>query len=123
MNTKCVAGIAILTIFLFMGCSGNYAHLRNLSDSESKAIQKKLLDNWPDYDIRYRSAVLFYSPKNDDRKVLLGGKRGWWWVTIKDQDSWTEFVNTNMTSQGDFRPPVAEYPMTGVREIWGPDNC
>ena len=53
---------------------------------------------------------------------MLGGKRGWWWHTIKDQETWTEFVKENMTSQGNFRPVGAEYSMTGVREIWGPDN-
>jgi hypothetical protein len=104
-----------------MGCSGTKGKLKTQSESESKVTQQKLMDNWSDYDIRYRNAVLVFDPKNDDRKILLGGKRGWWWTTIEDQESWTEFVNTNMTSQGDFRL-TAQYPMTGVREIWGPDD-
>jgi hypothetical protein len=53
---------------------------------------------------------------------LLGGKKGWWWWTIKDQESWTELVKENTTSQGDISPVGADYSMTGVREIWGPDS-
>jgi len=122
MNTKRLAGIVILFLIFIMGCSGTNGKLKTQSESESKVTHQELIDNWSDYDIRYRNAVLVFAPKIDDRKILLGGKRGWWWVTIEDQESWTEFVNANMTSQGDFRPPVAAYPMTGVREIWGPDN-
>ena len=114
--------ILLIAFAFIMGCSGTSGTLKTQSESKSKVTQQKLMDNWSDYDIRYRNAVLVFAPKNDDRKILLGGKKGWWWVTIEDQESWTEFVNTNMTSQGDFRPPVASYPMTGVREIWGPDN-
>ncbi len=33
-----------------------------------------------------------------------------------------EFVKANMTSQGNFRPVGADYSMTGVIEVWGPDN-
>ena len=122
MSTKRLTGITILTLFLFMGCSGTNGKLKTQSESESRVTQQELIDNWSDYYIRYRQAVLVFDPKNDDRKILLGGKRGWWWTTIEDQESWTEFVNTNMTSQGDFRWFAATYPMTGVREIWGPDN-
>jgi len=122
MNTKRLAGIVILILIFIMGCSGTKGKLKTQSESESKVTQQKLIKNWSDYYIRYRQAVLVFDPKNDNRKILLGGKRGWWWTTIEDQESWTEFVNTNMTSQGDFRPLVAAYPMTGVREIWGPDN-
>ena len=122
MNSKKLAGIVILILIYFLGCLGPSGKLKTQSESESKATQQKLIDNWSDYYIRYRLAVLVFDPKNDDRKILLGGKRGWWWTTIEDQESWTEFVNTNMTSQGDFRWFAATYPMTGVREIWGPDN-
>ena len=122
MNTKRLAGIVILFLIFIMGCSGTNGKLKTQSESESKVTQQELINNWSDYDIRYRNAVLVFAPKIDDRKILLGGKRGWWWTTIEDQESWTEFVNTNMTSQGDFRWLAAKYPMTGVREIWGPDN-
>ena len=122
MNAIRFAGIVILIMAFIVGCLGPSGKLKTQSESESKATQQKLIDNWSDYYIRYRQAVLVFDPKNDDRKILLGGKRGWWWTTIEDQESWTEFVNTNMTSQGDFRWFAATYPMTGVREIWGPDS-
>jgi len=121
MNTKRLAGIVILILIFIMGCSGTKGKLKTQSESESKVTQQKLIKNWSDYYIRYRQAVLVFDPKNDDRKILLGGKRGWWWTTIEDQESLTEIVNTNMTSQGDFRL-TAQYPMTRVREIWGPDD-
>ena len=79
----------LLIIFAFiMGCSGTSGKLKTQSESESKVTQQKLIDNWSDYDIRYREAVLVFAPKNDDRKILLGGKRGWWWVTICPKQSW-----------------------------------
>ena len=121
MNAIRFAGIVILIMAFIVGCLGPSGKLKTQSESESKATQQKLIDNWSDYYIRYRQAVLVFDPKNDDRKILLGGKRGWWWTTIEDQESWTEFVNTNITSQGEFRL-TAQYPMTGVREIWGPDD-
>ncbi len=106
----------------FLGCSGNNANIRNLSQSESKTIQQELLDNWSDYHIRYRRFAIVFDPKNDDRLILLGGKKGWYWHKIEDQESWTEFVKENTTSQGDISPVGADYSMTGVREIWGPDS-
>ena len=109
--------------FVFiMSCSGTSGKLKTQSESESKVTQRELIDNWSDYDIWHRDSALVFAPKNDDRKILLGGKRGYWWHTIKDQETWTEFVKANMTSQGNFRPVGADYSMTGVREIWGPDN-
>jgi len=106
-----------------LGCSGNSGKLKTQPESESKVTQQKLIDNWSNYNIRYRQAALVFAPKNDDRKVLLGGKHGWWWVTIEDHESWTEFVNTNMTSQGDFRLVWSGHDnTTGVIEIWGSDN-
>ena len=122
MKTLKYVSLMLIVFLLIIGCSGNNANIKDLSESESRVTQQKLMDNWSDYDIRYRNAVLVFDPKNDNRKILMGGKRDWWWTTIEDQESWTEFVNTNMTNQGDFRPLAASYPMTGVREIWGPDD-
>ena len=51
MNSQRLAGITILILILFLGCAGDYANLRNLSESESKAFQQELIDNWSDYDI------------------------------------------------------------------------
>ena len=52
----------------------------------------------------------------------MGGNKGWWWVSFRDQESWQDFVKANTTNQGDFSPVGTERPMTGFREIWGPDN-
>ena len=105
-----------------MGCSGNRGNLKTQSEGDSKVTQQELIDNWSDYHIRYRAFAIVFDPKNDDRRILLGDKKGWWWRTIKDQESWTEFVKENTTSQGDISPIGADFSMTGVREIWGPDS-
>ena len=112
----------MLLAFAFIGWAGNNAYIRNLSESESKVTEKKLINNWSDYHIMYREFAIVFDPKNDDRSILPGGKKGWWWRTIKDQESWTELVKENTTSQGDISPVGADYSMTGVREIWGPDS-
>ena len=44
------------------------------------------------------------------------------WGTVKDQETWTEIVRENISNDGDFDPVGADYAMTGVREIWGPDK-
>jgi len=122
MNIKRLAETAILLIFFIIGCSGTSGKLKTQSESNSKVTIQEMLDNWSDYDIWYSTVALVFAPKNDDRKILLGGNRGWWWGIIEDQETWTEFLNTNITRQGNFRPAGAKYSMTGVREIWGPDN-
>jgi hypothetical protein len=118
MNIKRLAGIVILIFIFIMGCSGTYANIKNQSGDESKVTQKKLIDNWSDYDIWFKSAVIVFDPKNDDRKILVGSN----WGTVKDQETWTGIVKANTTSQGNISPVWASYSMTGVREIWGPDN-
>ena len=122
MKIKRLAGIVILIFIFIVGCLGTSGKLKTQSESESKVTQQEMIDNWSNYDIWYREAVLVFAPKNDDRKILLGGKRGWWWGVIKDQETWTKFVKANMTSQGEFSPVGTDYSMTRVREIWGPDN-
>jgi hypothetical protein len=122
MKTLKIICLLLIAFAFILGCSGTSGKLKTQSESESKVTQQKLIDNWSDYDIRYRTAALVFSPKNEDRKILLGGKKGWWWHTVKDQGTWTEFVESNITRQGNFRPVGAEYSMTGVQEIWGPDN-
>ena len=112
----------LIAFVSIMGCSGNYGKFKAQSENDSKVAQQELIENWLDYNIWYRDTALVFAPKNDDRKILLGGKRGWHWHTIKDQETWTEFVKANMTSGGFFSPVRADYAMTGVREIWGPDN-
>ena len=118
MNIKRLAGMVILSLALIIGCSGNYGKLKTQPESDSKVTQQELINNWSDYDIRFRSAVIVFDPKNDDRKILLGGI----WGTVKDQETWSGMVKSNTTSDGDIWPLWADYSMTRVREIWGPDN-
>ena len=74
----------MLIVFLFIiGCSGNYANIKNQSEDESKVTQKKLIDNWSDYDIWFRYTVIAFDPKNDDKKILVGSN----WGTVKDQEN------------------------------------
>ena len=113
-----LAGLSILISTIIIGCSGSYGNLQTQSGSESKVTRKQLMDNWLDYNIRYRSAVIVFDPKNDDKKILLNGV----WGTIKDQETWTAFVKENTTSEGVSSPVWADYSMTRVREIWGPDK-
>jgi hypothetical protein len=109
----------MLIAFVFMmGCSGNYGKLKTQSASDSKVTQQELIDNWSDYDIWFKSAVIVFDSKNDDKKILVGSN----WGTVKDQETWTEIVKENTTSNGDISPMWANYSMTGVREIWSPDN-
>ena len=122
MILKKLAGIIIPILILIIGCSGNYGKLKAQLESDSKITQKELVDNWSDYHIKYTSVAIVFDPKNDDRSILLGGKKGWWWSTIKDQESWKEFLKENTTSQSNISPVGADYSMTGVREIWGPDS-
>lgn len=117
MNIKRLAGIAILISSFIMGCSGTYAKIKNQSRSDSKVTQQELIDNWGDYDIWFKSAVIVFDPKNDEKTILVGSN----WGTVKDQETWTQIVKEN-TSAGNVTPLWANYAMTSVREIWSPDN-
>ncbi len=99
---------------LILGCSGNNANIRNLTRSESEAIQQELIDNWSDYDISYNSVVIVFDLKNDDKKILVGN----YWSTVKDQETWTQLVNGTATAG--FR--LNQVWGNEVREIWIPDN-
>ena len=107
MNTKRLAGTTILILILFMGCSGNNANIRNLSDSESNAIQQELLDNWSDYNISYDVRVIVFDPKNDDKKILVHNR----WQTVKDQETWTQIVNGTIIVSTQW----------GTEDVWGVD--
>ena len=117
MTINRLAGIAAVILALIMGCSGNYANIKNQSTADSKATQQELIENWSEYDIWFRSAVIVFDPKNDDKKILVSSH----WGTVKDQEAWTRIVKAN-TSAGNVTPLWASYSMSGVREIWGPDN-
>jgi hypothetical protein len=95
MKTLKYVSLMFIAFVFIMGCSGNYANIRNLSESESKAIQQELLDNWSDYDISYNDRVIVFDPKGDDKKIVVDN----YWGSVKDQETWTQLVN------GNERPP------------------
>ncbi len=106
MNSQRLAGIVILILILFIGCSGANGGLKTLSDNNSKLIQQELMENWSDNDIwlfyptSYRPPQLIaiiFDPNNDDRKILVGSD----WRKVKDQKMWTEVVKENMTSDAE----------------------
>ena len=112
MASKSVARIAILIPVFILGCSGNNANMKSLSESESDAIQQELLDNWPDYNIRYNQAVIVFDPKDDNKKIIVDN----YWSTVKDQKTWTQLVNGTMivSNQWGFNDVWGE----PIREIW-----
>ncbi len=118
MKTIKYISIMLIALVSIMGCSEKAGKIKTQSESESKITQQELIDNWADYTIWLRSAAIVFDPKNDDRTILVGGN----WGTVKNQETWTEIVEANTTSDGKVRPVWANYAMTGVREIWGPDN-
>ena len=118
MSINRLAGIVVVIFALIMGCSGNFGKLKTQSANDSKTTQQELIDKWSDYDIWFKSAVIVFDPKNDDKKLLVGSN----WGTVRDQETWTEILKANTTSNGDISPMWANYSMTGVREIWSPDN-
>ena len=114
-----LATITFLILVFIMGCkTGNYANLKNQSRADSKITQQKLVDNWSDYHIWFKSAVIVFDPKDDDKTILVGSN----WGTVKDQETWTEMVKASTTGHGNLSPLGASYNMTGVREIWSPDS-
>jgi hypothetical protein len=115
---KSITGIAILIFVIIMGCSGTYGKLKTQSQSDSKFTQQELIGNWSDYDIWFKSTVIVFDPKSDDKKILVGND----WDKVKDHETWTKIVKANTTSHDNIHPVLADYSMTGVREIWGPDN-
>jgi len=64
MNIKRLAGIVVLLLIFLIGCSGTYANIKNQSGDESKVTQKKLINNWSDYDIWFRYTVIVFDQKN-----------------------------------------------------------
>ena len=118
MNSKKFAGIAILMSILIVGCSGKSGKLKSQSRQDSKATQQELVVKWSDYDIWFRNTVIVLDPKNDDKKILVGS----YWGAVKDQDTWSRIVKENTTSDRDIDPVGVDNVMTGVREIWGPEN-
>ena len=108
----------LITLIFIIGCSGKTGKIKTQSASDSKITQQKLIDNWSDYTIWLKSAAVIFDPKNDNRTILVSSH----WATVKGQEAWTEIVKANTTSDGKVSPVWADYSMTRVREIWGPDN-
>ncbi len=101
----------LIVFLLAFGCSGNYANIKNLSQSESKAIQQELLNNWSDYDISYNRTVIVFDPKKNNKKILVPN----WWARVNDQESWNQLVNgTNKLPYGVINLVWGE----PIREIW-----
>ncbi len=123
INTKRLAGIAILIFTFLIGCSGTYGEIKPQTESESKGTQRELIDSWSDYDIwliykKDQLAVLIFDWKNDERTILPESN----WRKVKDQQMWQEIVKANTTSDGDFKLP-GDYSggTSRVEGIWGPD--
>ena len=118
MKTIKSLSLTLIAFVFIIGCSGTYAHLKTQSESDSKVTLQELDDNWSDYDIWFKFTVIVFDPKNDDNKILVGSN----WGTVKNQKAWAEIVEESTTPDGDFAPLWANYAMTGVREIWGPNK-
>jgi hypothetical protein len=118
MKVNKLPGVLFAVFVLALGCAGSLGNLRNQSRADSTATQQKLVENWSEYHIWYRSAVIVFDPKSDDNTLLVSGQ----WATVKDQKRWSEIVRLNTTDKGDLSPMFASYSMTPVREIWSPDN-
>ena len=109
--------ICLLSIGLafILGCSGNNANIRNLSQSESKATQQELIENWSDYNIRYNGKIILFDPNKDDKQIIVGN----YWGTVKDQETWTRLVN------GAEKLPSGHINLAWgneIREIWVPNH-
>jgi hypothetical protein len=118
MKTTKYISLLLIAFISIVGCLGTYGKMKTQSGNDSKATQQELIDNWSDYNIWFKSAVIVFDPKNDDKKILVGSN----WGTVKDQQTWKGIVKTNTTGHGNISPMWANYSMTRVREIWGPEN-
>ena len=95
----------LIAFISIVGCSGTYGKLKTQSRNDSTVTQQKLIDNWSAYDIWFKSAVIVFDPKNDDKKILVNKN----WNRVKDQETWTDI----------FEP---EHNATGhdyIYKVWG----
>ena len=118
MKTVKYSMAMFLGIIFILGCSQDAAILKTQSAQQSKITQQELFNSFSDYTIWLKATAVVFDPKDDDRKILVGGN----WGTVKDQASWDQIVKDNTTSDGTVTPVWANYAMTGVREIWSRDN-
>jgi hypothetical protein len=110
----------MLIAFAFIGCSGNYANIKNQSEDESKVTQKKLIDNSSDYDIRYNPVVVVFDLNNDDKTILVEN----YWSRVNDHETWAQIVNgdTSGKHDDDISQVWTFYSNSGIREIWSPND-
>jgi hypothetical protein len=110
----------VMALMVVFGCAGTgqVGKLRNQSKTDSGATWQMLVENWSEYHIWFKSAVIVFDPKSDDNTLLVAGH----WGTVNDQKTWSEIVRQNTTGKGAIDPRFASYAMTPVREIWSPDN-
>ena len=120
MNIIKLSSAWLLALIVVFGCAGTgkVGSLRNQSEADSKVTWQKLVENWSEYHIWFRSAAIVFDPKRDDYTLLVAGQ----WGTVNDQKTWSEIVKRNTTGKGDIDPRFANYAMTPVREIWSADN-
>ena len=118
MKRYLLISLILAAFAVVIGCAGSYGKIKNQSRSESQVTQQKLIENWSDYHIWFRSAVIIFDPKDDDNKILVGN----YWGTVRDQATWDRMVNQGTSGQGTVSPLYANYAMTYVREIWGQDD-
>jgi hypothetical protein len=107
--------------------------LKTQSEKETKATQQELIDTWTNYNINFtrdryerndrpfNATIIVFDPKTDERNILFGNN----WSAVKDQETWAEIVNANVTSQGNFvvGPNFwPNYPDTYVQELLSTNN-
>lgn len=118
MKTPKFISLFLVSFIFIAGCAGTYGKIKNQSRSDSKITQQELVDNWSDYHISFRSAVIVFDPKKDDKQINLGK----YWGTVTDQSTWTQIVENNTSASGTINPMWATSSMSNVREVWGPEN-
>ena len=109
MKTLKFICLSFIGFAFIMGCSGNNANIKNLSEDKSKVTQQELIKNWSDYDIwlSYNRGYpplellnIIFDTKNDNKEIVVEHNGGI--VKVKDQQMWTEVVKENTTGDGDF---------------------
>ena len=118
MRTVKYVFLMFFAFIFIVGCSQDSAIIRTQSAELSKITQQELFNNFSDYTIWLRATAVVFDPKDDDLKIVVGGR----WGTVKDRATWEQIVKDNTASNGNVTPLWANYTMTGVREIRSRDN-
>ncbi|MBW2409115.1 MAG: hypothetical protein JRF72_04915 [Deltaproteobacteria bacterium] len=80
MNIIRLSGVWLLALIVVLGCAGTgkVGNLKNQPEADSKITCQKLVEEWSDYHIWYRSAAIVFDPKNDEFTLLVAGQ----WATV-----------------------------------------